>query len=58
MINKADTIKLDAPDAKVRFVVVAKDESELRFGEKVEGIVCQNVRSAINAWYYEQGGAS
>ncbi len=58
MINKANTIKLDAPDAKVRFIVVAPNESEHRFGEKVEGIVCQRVRSAINAWYYEQGGAS
>ena len=25
-----------------------------RFGDKVEGIVCQNVRSALNAWYYGQ----
>jgi hypothetical protein len=58
MINKADTIKLSAPDAKVRFVVVAPNESERRFGERVEGIVCQNVRMALNAWYYEQGGAS
>jgi len=57
MINKANTIKLDAPDAKVRFVVVAPNESERRFGDKVEGIVCQNVRSALNTWYYEQGAS-
>lgn len=51
MINKADSIKLSLP---VRFVVVAKDESEKRFGEKVEAIVAQNVRSGINAWLYAQ----
>ncbi len=57
MINKANTIKLSAPDAKVRFVLIAKDESEQRFGEKVEASACDRVRSAINSWYYGLDGA-
>ena len=55
MINKADSIKLSLLDLPVRFVVVAKDESEKRWAPRFEEIVAQRVRSGLNAWYCEPG---
>ncbi len=54
MINKADSIKLPVPAVKVRFVVCAPNESELRFKAHLEQMVCQTVRQGINEWLYAQ----
>jgi hypothetical protein len=61
MINKADTIKLSAPAAKVRvgFVPEPIDDvvpSPLDILRQRQA--CSEVRRGLNVWYYEQGGAS